>query len=108
MPLHGSVGRVAKRCRGVAASISLNWVVTTNTASIGSGAHVCAGTVSLAGVCTPGSGHVLVSAENLLMIQSDALAETYREYISGLAKKFSEQPQEPVLAAATAPPSPST
>src|SRR5439155_24740424 len=48
---------------GVAASISLNWVVTSNKASIGAGAHVCAGTLS-AGVCTPGSGHVKVSASN--------------------------------------------
>ena len=55
------------------------------------------------------SRHAQQNAENVLMIQSDALAATYRDYIGGLAKKFSAQPPlpEPVAQkAATTPPAP--
>jgi phosphatidylserine/phosphatidylglycerophosphate/cardiolipin synthase-like enzyme len=52
------------------------------------------------------SRHAQQNAENVLMIQSEALAETYKNYIDGLVKKFNEQPKPAEPQAATAPPAP--
>ena len=59
------------------------------------------------------SRHAQQNAENVVLIQSPALAETYRDYIQGLITKFSAQPKPApatpeAQAAKTAPPAPNT
>jgi phosphatidylserine/phosphatidylglycerophosphate/cardiolipin synthase-like enzyme len=54
------------------------------------------------------SRHAQRNAENILMIQSDQLADTYRQYIDGLKQTVSAHVSEAAQQAPTTPPAPNT